>query len=178
MEIAVNERTLRLVEGDITEQDVDAIVNAANQHLQLGSGVAGAIRRKGGPAIQQECDRIGGCPVGGAVITGGGRLKARFVIHAVGPLGSDPQADHLLESATRASLHVAAENDLSSVAFPAISTGVFGFPINRCAAIMLSTAIKYLREAKEGPGLVVFCLFGQAAYDVFAAELARQLGGK
>jgi O-acetyl-ADP-ribose deacetylase (regulator of RNase III) len=112
------------------------------------------------------------------VITSGGRLKARFVIHAVGPLGSDPQADHLLESATRASLHVAAENGLSSVAFPAISTGVFGFPIARCAAIMLSTAIEYLREVEEGPGLVVFCLFGQAAYDVFAAELARQLGGK
>jgi O-acetyl-ADP-ribose deacetylase (regulator of RNase III) len=176
MEIIVNERTLRLVEGDITEQDVDAIVNAANQHLQLGSGVAGAIRRKGGPAIQQECNRIGGCPVGGAVITGGGRLKARHVIHAVGPLGDDPQADHLLESATRASLGVAAENGLSSIAFPAISTGVFGFPIERCATIMLLTAIAYLGEVEGGPGLVVFCLFGEAAYQVFAAELARQSG--
>jgi O-acetyl-ADP-ribose deacetylase (regulator of RNase III) len=176
MEIAVNERILRLVEGDITNQSVDAVVNAANQHLQLGSGVAGAIRRKGGPAIQQECDRIGGCPVGGAAITGGGRLKARFVIHAVGPLGSDPQADDLLASATRASLRVAAENELSSIAFPAISTGVFGFPIERCATIMLSTTIEYLAEAKEGPGLVVFCLFGQTAYEVFAAELARQSG--
>jgi O-acetyl-ADP-ribose deacetylase (regulator of RNase III) len=164
MEITVNERTLRLVEGDITEQDVDAIVNAANQHLQLGSGVAGAIRQKGGPAIQQECNQIGGCPVGGAVITGGGRLKARFVIHAVGPLGGDPQADQLLESATRTSLQVAAENGLSSIAFP----------IARCAVIMLSTAIEYLREAEDGPGLVVFCLYGPAAYDVFAAELTRQ----
>jgi O-acetyl-ADP-ribose deacetylase (regulator of RNase III) len=177
MEITVNERILRLAEGDITEQDVDAIVNAANQHLQLGSGVAGAIRQKGGPAIQQECNQIGGCPVGGAVITGGGRLKARFVIHAVGPLGGDPQADQLLESATRTSLQVAAENDLSSIAFPAISTGVFGFPIARCAVIMLSTAIEYLREAEDGPRLVVFCLFGPAAYDVFAAELTRQSRG-
>jgi O-acetyl-ADP-ribose deacetylase (regulator of RNase III) len=173
MEITINGRILRLVEGDIADQAVDAVVNAANQHLQLGSGVAGAIRRKGGPAIQQECDRIGYCPVGGAVITGGGRLKARFVIHAVGPLGSDPQADHLLESATRASLQVAAERSLSSLAFPAISTGVFGFPIERCAAIMLSTTIGYLAGADEGLGLVVFCLFGKAAYDVFAAELAR-----
>ena len=139
--------------------------------------MAGAIRQKGGPTIQQECDQIGHCPVGGAVITGGGRLKARFVIHAVGPLGSDPQADHLLESATRASLEVAAENGLTSVAFPAISTGVFGFPIERCATIMLSTTIAYLNEAEEGLGLVVFCLFGMAAYDVFAAALARQSGG-
>jgi O-acetyl-ADP-ribose deacetylase (regulator of RNase III) len=174
MEITVNERILRLVEGDITDQSVDAVVNAANRHLQLGSGVAGAIRRKGGPAIQRECDQIGGCPVGGAAITGGGRLKARFVIHAVGPLGSDPQADHLLESATRASLRVATERGLSSIAFPAISTGVFGFPIERCAAIMLSTTVDYLREAEAGPELVVFCLFGRAAYEVFAAELARQ----
>jgi O-acetyl-ADP-ribose deacetylase (regulator of RNase III) len=176
MEITVNGRTLRLAEGDITEQAVDAVVNAANQHLQLGSGVAGAIRRKGGPTIQQECNRIGGCPVGGAVITGGGRLKARFVIHAVGPLGSDPQADDLLASATHASLRAAAENGLSSIAFPAISTGVFGFPIERCATIMLSTTIDYLAEAKEGPELAVFCLFGQAAYEVFAAELERQSG--
>jgi O-acetyl-ADP-ribose deacetylase (regulator of RNase III) len=104
MEITINNRTLRLVEGDITELDVDAIVNAANQYLQLGSGVAGAIRTKGGPSIQRECDQIGRCPVGGAVITGGGNLKARHVIHAVGPHGSDRDADEKLIGATRARL--------------------------------------------------------------------------
>ncbi len=141
-EVTINGRTLRLVEGDITDLDTDAIVNAANSHLQLGSGVAGAIRRKGGPTIQRECDQIGHCPVGGAVITGGGNLTARHVIHAVGPLGSDPNADDLLRNATRASLQVAEQNGLRSIAFPAISTGVFGFPIDHCAQIMLSTAIQ------------------------------------
>ena len=175
MEVTINDRTLRLVEGDITEQDTDAIVNAANQHLQLGAGVAGAIRRKGGPAIQEECNRIGYCPVGSAVITGGGNLKARYVIHAVGPLGSDPDADRLLASATRASLALADEHHLSSIAFPAISTGVFGYPMDRCATVMLPTAIEYLRDAAASLELVVFCLYGQAAYKVFEAELQRQI---
>src|SRR5437868_887631 len=127
MEVMINGRTLALVEGDITEQDTDAIVNAANQHLQLGAGVAGAIRSKGGPSIQRECDEIGHCPVGGAVITGGGNLKARHVIHAVGPHGGDADADEMLASATKSSLQVAEQNQLRSIAFPAISTGVFGF---------------------------------------------------
>src|SRR5688572_6289161 len=121
-----NARIIELVEGDITEQETDAIVNAANQHLQLGSGVAGAIRRKGGPSIQRECDDIGHCPVGDAVITTGGDLPARYVIHAVGPHGGDRDADEMLASATRNSLRVAEQSDLHSIAFPAISTGVFG----------------------------------------------------
>jgi O-acetyl-ADP-ribose deacetylase (regulator of RNase III) len=175
-EVTINGRTLRLVEGDITDLDTDAIVNAANSYLQLGSGVAEAIRRKGGPAIQHECDQIGYCPVGGAVITGGGNLTAQHVIHAVGPLGDNPNADDLLRSATRTSLHVADQNGLRSVAFPAISTGVFGFPIDRCARIMLSAAIRYL-SGKTGLELVVLCLYGQRAYDMFAAELRRQTSG-
>lgn len=174
MEVQINHRVLRLVEGDITDQDVDAVVNAANQHLQLGSGVAGAIRRRGGPAIQRECNVIGHCPVGGAVITGGGELAARFVIHAVGPLASDPDADQLLSGATRRSLEVAAENNLASIAFPAISTGVFGYPLERCARIMLAEVIDYLRHAETSLNEVVFCLFGQAAYKQFAGELERQ----
>jgi O-acetyl-ADP-ribose deacetylase (regulator of RNase III) len=128
MERHIQGKILRLVEGDITDLAVDAIVNAANRHLQLGSGVAGAIRTRGGPSIQQECDQIGGCPVGGAVITGGGSLPARHVIHAVGPFGSDSDADRFLASATLTSLTVAEDTWLASLAFPAISTGVFGYP--------------------------------------------------
>jgi O-acetyl-ADP-ribose deacetylase (regulator of RNase III) len=177
MEITIRGRTLRLVEGDITELDTDAIVNAANSDLELGGGVAGAIRRKGGPSIQRECNAIGHCPVGGAVITRGGALKARRVIHAVGPYGDDADADALLASATCRSLEVADKNHLSSIAFPAISTGIFRYPIDKCARIMLSTAIDYLQRAETGLTLVVFCLYGQEAFEVFAAELRRQVGG-
>lgn len=174
MEVTINGRLLKFVEGDITDLDTDAIVNAANRHLQLGSGVAGAIRSKGGPDIQRECNQIGGCPVGGAVITTGGRLKARHVIHAVGPHGGDPDADEKLASATRSSLEVADENGLKSVALPAISTGVFGFPLGRAAEIMTATALDYLKNTATGLETVVFCLYGQTAFDVFAAELQRQ----
>jgi O-acetyl-ADP-ribose deacetylase (regulator of RNase III) len=172
MEITINTRTLRLVEGDITDLDVDVIVNAANQYLQLGSGVAGAIRTKGGPSIQRECDQIGRCPVGGAVITGGGSLKARHVIHAVGPHGGDADADEKLISCTRASLALADKHQLRSIAFPAISTGVFGYPIDKCARLMLSTSVDYLKgNPQANLELVVFCLYGQAAFDVFAKQL-------
>jgi O-acetyl-ADP-ribose deacetylase (regulator of RNase III) len=175
MEITVNSCVLRLVEGDITDLDVDAVVNAANQYLQLGSGVAGAIRAKGGPSIQRECDQIGRCPIGGAVITGGGNLKARHVIHAVGPHGSDVDADEKLTSCTRASLALADEHQLHSIAFPAISTGVFGYPIDKCARFMLSTAVDYLKDNPQTSlELVVFCLYGQAAFDVFA-KVASEL---
>ena len=119
---------LILVKGDITELDVDAVVNAANEHLILGAGVAGAIRRKGGPSIQEECYRIGGTFVGGAVITTGGNLKARHVIHAVGPRMGEGEEDEKLGNAVLNSLKVAEENGLRSIAFPAISTGIFGFP--------------------------------------------------
>ena len=174
MEITVKGRTLRLVEGDITDLDTDAIVNAANQHLQLGAGVAGAIRAKGGSSIQMACDEIGYCPIGGAVITGAGKLKTRHVIHAVGPHGTDRDADDKLAHATQASLALADKHHLSSIALPAISTGIFGFPIDRCAALMLKTSIDYLAERAGSLKLVVFCLYGQDAFDVFAAELDRQ----
>jgi O-acetyl-ADP-ribose deacetylase (regulator of RNase III) len=174
MEITINDCKLRLVEGDITDLDVDAVVNAANQYLQLGSGVAGAIRTKGGPSIQQECDQIGRCPVGDAAITGGGNLKARHVIHAVGPHGSDRDADEKLIGCTRASLALADQHGLTSIAFPAISTGVFGYPIDKCAHFMLQAAIRYLADNPQTSlAVVVFCLWGQAAFDVFARELSK-----
>ncbi|HET7451716.1 MAG TPA: macro domain-containing protein [Thermoanaerobaculia bacterium] len=162
---------LSLVLGDITELDVDAIVNAANSALQLGSGVAGAIRERGGPSIQKECDAIGRCAVGDAVVTGGGRLRARRVIHAVGPHGSDPDADRLLASACRSALRRAAENDIPSVALPAISTGVFGFPIGRAAAILVGEARRFA-ESNPKPERIVFCLRDRAAFDAFARALA------
>ena len=170
MQIQVNDKTLELAEGDITELDTDAIVNAANSSLILGAGVAGAIRAKGGPSIQQECDEIGGCPVGGAVITTGGNLKARHVIHAVGPRKGEGDEDEKLRNATLNSLKVADENGLKSIGFPAISTGVFGFPIERCAEITLSTTMDYLRQ-ETGLDRVVFCLYGEEAFGVFEGVL-------
>ena len=172
MQIQINDKTLELAEGDITELDTDSIVNAANSSLILGAGVAGAIRAKGGPAIQQKCDEIGGCPVGGAVITTGGNLKTRYVIHAVGPRKGEGNEEEKLRNATLNSLKVADENGLKSVGFPAISTGVFGFPIDRCAEIMLSTTIDYLQGA-TGLERVVFCLYGQEAFGVFEGVLKK-----
>jgi O-acetyl-ADP-ribose deacetylase (regulator of RNase III) len=176
MHVRIEGITLRLVEGDITDLDVDAVVNAANQHLQLGTGVAGAIRARGGPAIQEECNRIGFCPVGEAVITTGGKLLAEYVIHAVGPHGSDADADDLLASATHSSLALADRHNLRSIAFPALSTGVFGFPMEDCAEIMIGTVIEYLENAETHLETVIICLYGDDAFEVFADELARQMG--
>jgi O-acetyl-ADP-ribose deacetylase (regulator of RNase III) len=176
MEIEINRRMLRLVEDDISVLEVDAIVNAANCHLQLGSGVAGAIRTRGGPSIQKECDQIGYCPVGEAVITGSGNLKAHHVIHAVGPHGADRDADEKLIGVTRSSLMVANRHNLQSIAFPAISTGVFGYPLQKCAHFMLSTAIAYLTDTPDTSlNQVVFCLYDRKAFTVFSDELQRQI---
>jgi O-acetyl-ADP-ribose deacetylase len=172
MDVNIAGRKLELIEGDITELDTDAIVNAANAQLVLGAGVAGAIRRKGGPQIQQACDRIGGTFVGGAVITTGGTLKAKHVIHAVGPQMGEGDEDQKLRDATRNALKLADEHGLKSIAFPAISTGIFGFPIQRCAAIMLQATVEHLR-GETGLQRVVFCLFGWDSYNVFAAALRQ-----
>ena len=128
MEKTIRGRKLILVQGDLTELAVDAIVNAANSGLQLGGGVAGAIRTKGGPSIQEECNRIGPIRVGEAVVTGGGNLKASYVIHAVGPVYGEGDEDEKLRNATLNSLKRATEKGMKSIAFPAISTGIFGFP--------------------------------------------------
>lgn len=172
MKIKINNTQLSLVEGDLTEQRTDAIVNAANEALVLGGGVAGAIRKKGGPAIQKECDAIGGTHVGGAVITTGGKLKARYIIHAVGPRMGEGDEDRKLHEATLSSLRLADQRQLQSIAFPAISTGIFGFPMDRCAEIMLQTTIDYLRgktQLKE----VIFCLWGNEAFQIFEKTLKQ-----
>ncbi len=174
MNRTINQTVLELVRGDITEMDTDAIVNAANQHLQHGGGVAGAIVRKGGRVIQEESDRIGGVPVGGAVVTGGGALRARHVIHAVGPMMGEGDEDRKLRDATRNSLARADEHGLATIAFPAISTGIFGYPIDRCAGIMLGTTIEYLR-GKTGLTKVVFCLYDPVALRVFSRALEHRI---
>jgi O-acetyl-ADP-ribose deacetylase (regulator of RNase III) len=174
MKTEIKNSILELLEGDITELDTDAIVNAANAQLVLGAGVAGAIRKKGGPAIQQECNEIGGTFVGGAVITGAGLLTAKHVIHAVGPRMGEGNEDEKLQNATLNALKVAEESKLKSIAFPALSTGIFGFPIDRCAQIMLQAATGHL-EGTTSLERIVFCLFGSSSFAVFAQELERLL---
>lgn len=163
---------IELIQGDITALAVDAIVNAANEHLQLGGGVAGAIRRKGGSSIQAECDRIGGCPTGGAVVTGGGALPARWVVHAVGPVWSGGSAgeDELLASAVASAIARAEEAGARSVALPAISTGIYGFPLERAARIAVTTASAAAR-ACTCVERIVFCLFDSAALAAFQKAL-------
>ena len=168
----VGNSVIELVKGDITELEVDAIVNAANSRLKMGGGVAGAILRKGGWSIQEECDRIGYCPVGGAVITGAGKLKAKYVIHAVGPRMGEGDEDNKLRNATLNSLKLADEHGVKSIAFPAISTGIFGFPKDRCARIMLRTTVEYLRKG-SGIEKVIFCLYDDETYKIFSEELER-----
>ena len=166
MKTKINNTILELIQGDITEQTTDAIVNAANSALQMGGGVAGAIKRRGGPTIQQECNKIGSINVGAAVITTGGNLPAKSVIHAVGPIYGADHEDEKLRDATLNSLKLADQNHLRSITFPAISTGIFGFPKSRCALIMLSTTIGYL----EGPtklNKVVFCLYDTKTLEIF-----------
>ena len=146
--------------------DADAIVNAANNDLQLGGGVAGAIRRKGGPQIQSECNEIGTIPVGGAAITSGGMLKARHVIHAASMQLGGRTSAHALRSSTAHSLRIAAQKGLKTVAFPAVGTGIAGFPLRECAEIMLGEAQKHL----EGPTSlekIYFVLFDQEAEEIF-----------
>ena len=170
MKTTINNTDLELIQADITDQTTDAIVNAANAALQLGGGVAGAIRRRGGPEIQEECNRVGGTHVGGAIITTAGNLPAKYVIHAVGPIHGDDHADEKLKDATLNSLIVADKNRLKSIAFPAISTGIYGFPKDRCATIMLSTAIAYL-EGPTGLERVIFCLYDHKTLEIFEDAL-------
>ena len=170
--LRVGRSIVELVKGDITELEVDAIVNAANSRLKMGGGVAGAILRKGGWSIQEECDKIGYCPVGGAVITGAGKLKAKYVIHAVGPRMGEGDEDRKLRNATLNSLKLAEKHGIKSIAFPAISTGIFGFPKDRCAKIMLRTTVDYLK-AGSSIERVVFCLYDDETYQIFAEELNR-----
>jgi O-acetyl-ADP-ribose deacetylase len=160
------EEKIVLLQGDLTEMDVDAAVNAANNDLQLGGGVAGAIRRKGGDQIQRECNDIGSIPVGGAAITSGGKLRARFVIHAASmQLGGETTA-HALRSSTAHSLRIAAEKGLRTIAFPAVGTGIAGFPIPECARIMLREVAEHLKKPTSIEK-IYFVLFDAQALSEF-----------
>ena len=174
MEVRTGNSTLAIVEGDITKETTDAIVNAANSGLRGGGGVDGAIHRAGGPAIMAECRTISHCPTGQAVITTGGNLKARYVIHTVGPVwsGGNRNEAGLLKSAYLESLTLASKKGLKSVSFPAISTGAYGYPLNDAARIALKTAADFLTEHPEIE-IVRFVLFGRPMYDVFAEELKK-----
>ncbi len=153
-------------QGDLTEMDTEAIVNAANNDLVLGAGVAGAIRRKGGEEIQRECDAIGSIPVGYAAITTGGKLKARFVIHAASmQLGGKTSASSLRNS-TAHSLRIAHERGFKSIAFPAVGTGIAGFPLKECAEIMIREAAQHLR-GETSIETIYFVLFDEAAEGIF-----------
>ena len=171
MERTVKGGVIRLIQGDLTELAVDAIVNAANVHLVLGGGVAGAVRSKGGPSIQEECNRIGGTTVGQAVVTGAGNLKARYVIHAVGPSYGEGNEDEKLHGATLNSLKRATEKGMRSIAFPAISTGIFGFPKDRCADIMLKTIRDYLENEATSLKEVILCLWSKEDLELFSQKL-------
>jgi len=170
-ELKVENSQIKLMQGDITEMETDVIVNAANAQLIMGGGVAGAIKRKGGPKIQEECNKIGGTFHGGAVITTGGNLKAKHVIHAVGPRRGEENEDQKLKNATLNSLKLMDEYNLQTISFPAISTGIFGFPIDRCAKIMISTVKEYLKE-KTQIKEVIFCLYTSDDFKVFEKELS------
>lgn len=163
---------IEILQGDLTEMKTDAIVNAANNDLQLGGGVAGAIRRKGGPAIQKECDAIGTIPVGGAAITTGGELKARHVIHAASMQLGGRTTAHALRSSTAHALRIAAQNGLKTIAFPAVGTGIAGFPLKECAEIMLQETERHL-GGKTSVEKVYFVLFDQQALAIFRNVFAE-----
>lgn len=178
----INGTTLKLIQGDITEQDVDAVVNAANSSLMGGGGVDGAIHRKGGDAILAECKEIrdteypDGLPTGEAVITTAGKLPANYVIHTVGPRWSDGHSGERekLSNAYRNSLEIAAEEGLNSVAFPSISTGAYGYPIDQAARAALETVTEFLEDSDAGIDEVRFVLFSEddlATYEEALAEV-------
>lgn len=176
MEVMIGGAKLELVEGDITRQDVDAIVNAANSALLGGGGVDGAIHRAGGPTILEECRQIGGCPTGEARLTSGGNLKARYIIHTVGPIyrGGGQREAQLLASCYRESLKLASAKGITTLAFPAISTGAYGYPLGAAARIALKTVMDYLTQQPKIK-LVRFVLFGAAAYEAYEQALRELL---
>ena len=164
--------SIRVLQGDLTLAETEAIVNAANSHLAHGGGVAAAIVRRGGQIIQDESDTIGFVPEGEAAVTSAGTLAARYVIHAVGPRGGDPQGDAKLQRAVQSSLEQAAQLKLADISFPAISSGIFGFPVNRCAEFLQSSAEKHLQDNPDGTiRHIDFVLFDEATAQLFADTL-------
>jgi len=179
VQATIKQAKVIITRGDITQQTTDAIVNAANSSLMGGGGVDGAIHRAGGPAILEECKQIvfrqGRLPTGEVVITTGGNLKAKYVIHTVGPVwggGSRGEAK-LLESAYRESLKLAAENNLTSISFPSISTGAYGYPVDEASRIALETVISFLGESTTSIKEVVFVLFDSRTFDAYSSALQK-----
>ncbi len=173
-EYNLNNKILRLLLGDITERDVDAIVNAANSYLQHGGGVAGAIVKKGGKVIQDESNKIGFVPVGGAAITTAGKLPARFVIHAVGPKMGEGDEENKLKKAVQSVLKLSSEKGFKSISMPAISSGIFGFPKDKCAEILIGESKKFLEENPDSSLEVVeFCIFDEQTLKYFKNEFNK-----
>ncbi len=183
METKIGQTTLRLVTGDIADQDTDAVVTAAHYRLNKGAGTDGTIHTKGGPKIYEECRRIGGCPIGDAVITTGGNLKARHVIHAVGPVWRNGNEDEpaLLASAYRRSLEVAVEHKLRSISIPSISTGAFGYPLQFAAPVAMKTIVEFFRKGNHNLDEVRMVLYQREddrAYPLFAKALQELLSSE
>lgn len=176
MRVTIDRGSMEILQGDITDQDTEAIVNAANNHLWMGAGVAGSIKRKGGVEIEQEAVAQGPIEVGAAVLTSGGKLKARYVIHAAA-MGQDLHTDaEKIGAATRNSLKLAEEQHISSISFPALGTGVGGFSPFHCAKIMITEAVTFLQTAKH-VRTIRFVLFDQATFEAFNQELKLQFSG-
>jgi|SRR5450759_4093855 len=174
MDAKINETLISLACGDIIQETTDALVNAANERLAGGAGVDGAIHRAGGPEIMAECRKIGGCPTGQAVITTGGNLRAKYVIHTVGPIykGGTKGEAFLLQNAYKKSLELAREKGLQSVSFPAISTGIYGYPLEEAARLALKTCIEFARSNTDIK-IIRHILFSWPIYEVYSAELKK-----
>jgi len=172
MEWETEDKKIILLEGDLVQLDVEAVVNAANTSLILGGGVAEAIRTKGGPSIQEECNRMGPIGVGDAVLTTGGDLKARYVIHAAGPVYGEGNEERKLSNAVVNSLMIAKKHQFKSIAFPAISTGIFHFPMKKCSEIMLKEAMIFLKK-NDYPKRIIICLYGEKAFRMFQDTLNK-----
>lgn len=169
----INNSRLEVVKGDITKQETDAVVNAANKRLAPGGGVAGAIHKAAGPELYEECKELGGCETGDAKITGGYELPAHHVIHTVGPVYSGSDKDEMdLRSSYRRSLEVALENDIESISFPSISTGAFGYPTDEAAEIALDE-IKSFLEDNEGIDLVRMVLYSEEDYEIYLEKAEK-----
>lgn len=170
-QITISKTTIKLIRGDITEAPVDAIVNAANSYLQHGGGVAGIISRKGGPSIQEESNALGFVPVGECAVTTGGRLKARFVIHAVGPRMGEGDEEIKLARTMRNVLRTATSRKFASIAVPAISAGIFGFPKDRCAGILVSETVNFLRAENPDMKEIDFYVIDEDLVEFFSVEI-------
>lgn len=172
-EIKTNDTIIQVVHGDITQENTEAIVNAANSRLQHGGGIAGAIVRRGGKVIQEESDRIGLVPVGGAATTSGGRLAARYVIHAVGPVWGEGQEPEKLSSAVRSALDEAVKLSVESVSIPAISSGIFGYPKEAACKVIWDTVISYIKDHKNAPKIIRLCAIDQTTVNAFLTAIAK-----